>query len=109
MLVGASIGVLTMLGGAPDDVLRSVITLLVMLVLIAWVAAFNTPLGLPAIGAAWRWPHAVAFCVAACIPVGLVLGGATFGDRALVGVVGGAIVILLFVLVSFVPGRESRV
>jgi hypothetical protein len=109
ILVGVTIGVLTMLGGAPDDVLRSVITLLVMLVLLAWVAAFNTPLGLPAIGAAWRWPHVVAFCVAACIPVGLVLGGAALGDRALAGVLGGAVVILLFVLVSFVPGRENRV
>lgn len=107
-LVGVALGVLTMLSGAPDDVLRSVITLLVMLVLLAWVAVFNTPVGLPAVGASWRWPHVAAFFLAAGIPVALVLGGAAFGDRALAGVVGGTVEIVLFVVVAFVPGRQSR-
>lgn len=107
-LVGITLGVLTMLGGAPDDALRSVITLLVMMALLAWIVAFNTPLGLPAVGAAWRWPHIATFFVAACIPVGLVLGGQALGSRGFAGVLGGVVVILLFALVCFVPGRESR-
>lgn len=108
VLVGVALGVLTMLAGAPDDVLRSVITLLVMLVLLAWIVAFNTPVGLPAIGASWRWPHVATFFVAAGIPVVLMLGGEAVGGRGLAGVLGGTAVIVLFVLVSLVPGRESR-
>ncbi|NJI58707.1 hypothetical protein HCX50_04625 [Microbacterium oxydans] len=108
VLVGAALGVLTMLAGAPDDVLRSVITLLVMMMLLAWIVAFNTPLGLPSVGAAWRWPHVATFFVAACIPVGLALGEESLGDRGVAGLLGGVVVILLFALVSFVPGRESR-
>lgn len=108
VLVGITVGVLTMLAGSPDDVLRSVISLLVMMTLLAWIVAFNTPLGLPAIGAAWRWPHVAMFFVAACVPVGLTLAGESFGNRGLAGVLGGVVVILLFALVSFVPGRASR-
>lgn len=108
MLVGVVLGILTMLAGAPDGVLRSAITLVVMLALLAWIAALNTPLGLPAVGASWRWPHVTTFLVAAVTPVGLVLGGDAFGDRGLAGVIGGAIIIVLFTAVSFVPGRESR-
>lgn len=108
LLLGVALGVLTMLAGAPDDVLRSVISLLVMLVLLAWIVAFNTPVGLPAIGASWRWPHVAAFLLAAGIPVALVLGGGGGSASGLAGVVGGVVVIVLFVLVSFVPGREGR-
>ncbi len=67
-----------------------------MMTLLAWIVAFNTPLGLPAIGAAWRWPHVAMFFVAACVPVGLYLGGESFGNRGLAGVLGGVVVILLF-------------
>ncbi|MFJ6531660.1 hypothetical protein [Microbacterium sp. NPDC091662] len=108
LLVGVALGVLTMLAGAPDDVVRSVITLLVMLVLLAWIAAFNTSVGLPAIGASWRWPHVVTFFLAAGMPVALVLGGGSGGASVLAGVAGGVAVIVLFALVSFVPGREGR-
>lgn len=108
VLVGVALGVLTMLAGATDDALRSVITLLVMLVLLAWIVAFNTPVGLPAIGASWRWPHVAVFFLAVGIPVTLTVGGEAFGSQGLAGILGGAVVIALFTLVSFVPGRESR-
>jgi hypothetical protein len=99
---------MAMLGGAPDDVVRSTITLLVMLVLLAWIVAFNTEVGLPAIGASWRWPQIAAFFIAAGVQVALLLGAGALDDRGLSGVVGGVGMIALFVVVSFVPGRESR-
>ncbi|MFF1541265.1 hypothetical protein ACFVWL_14375 [Microbacterium sp. NPDC058269] len=108
LLVGLALGVLTMLAGAPDGVLRSVITLLVMMALLAWIVAFSTPVGLPAVGASWRWPHVATFLATACIPVGLVSGGDVLGDRGLSGVVGGATIVVLFAAISFVPGRQSR-
>ncbi|UTT51516.1 hypothetical protein [Microbacterium maritypicum] len=108
ILVGVVLGVLTMLAGAPDGVLRSVITLLVMLALFTWLVVFNTPVGLPAVGASWRGPHVTAFLLAACVPVALVLGGDVLGDRGLAGVVGGAVVMVLVIVASFIPGRASR-
>jgi hypothetical protein len=108
VLVGVVDAVMAMLGGAPDDVVRSTITLLVMLVLLAWIVAFNTEVGLPAIGASWRWPQIAAFFIAAGVQVALLLGAGALDDRGLSGVVGGVGMIALFVVVSFVPGRESR-
>lgn len=108
VLVGVAFAVLTMLAGSPDDVLRSVITLLVMLCLVAWIAASASDLGLPAVGASWRWPHLTVFFVAACIPVGIVVGSGALDDAGLAGVCAGVGVIASFVAVSFVAGHGER-
>ena len=107
-LVGITIGVLTMLAGSPDDVLRSAISLLVMLCLVAWIAASTSEIGLPAVGASWRWPHVLVFLLAACVPVALALGAGALGDTGWAGVGGGVAVILCFAVVTFIPGRAER-
>lgn len=104
ILVGVALGLLTLLGAAPDDVTRAVLAVVLLLALVAWLMAFHSDVGLPAIGAAWRWPHILAFVVGTGVPVILVLMGVA---NALASVVAGAAVILLFVLVSFVPGRPQ--
>ncbi|MEW2005149.1 hypothetical protein [Microbacterium sp. NPDC079208] len=107
-LVGIAIGVLTMLAGSPDDVLRSAISLLVMLCLVAWIAVSTSEVGLPAIGASWRWPHVLVFLLAACVPVTLVLGAGVLGDAGWAGVWGGVAVIVCFAVVTCIPGRAER-
>lgn len=110
ILVGASLGALTLLLATPDGVVKSVLLLLVMLLLVAWIAASRTDLGLPAIGAAWRWPHVTAFALAASALVVLALIGSRDANSVVVPsalVAGGAL--LLSVAVSFAPGRALRV
>lgn len=97
-----------MLGGSPDDVLRSAISLLVMLCLVVWIAASTSEIGLPAVGASWRWPHVLVFLLAACVPVALALGAGALGDTGWAGVWGGVAVILCFAVVTFIPGRAER-
>ncbi len=110
MLLGAAFGVLILLLGAPDGVVASTILLLIVLLLLAWLIASRSDLGLPAIGAAWRWPHVLAFAVAASALLVLVVVDAAgerpagLGATALIGA--GAV--LLFVGVAFVPGRDGR-
>lgn len=105
VLVGVAVGLLTMLGSAPAGVVTSVILLLVVLMILAWGVASRSELGLPAVGASWRWPHLVAFAVSACALSMLVL---LDGVPAILGVVSGVGIILLFVAVSFMPGRDLR-
>lgn len=105
VLVGVAIGVLTMLGSAPDGVLTSACVLLVVLMLLAWMVASRADMGLPAVGASWRWPHLVAFAVSACA---LSLTVLLDDVPMFLGVLCGAGVIVLFAAVSFAPGRDLR-
>lgn len=105
VLVGVTVGLLTMLGSAPEGAVRSALLLLVVLMILAWGAAARSELGLPAVGASWRWPHLVAFAASACAQSLLVL---LDGVPTVVGVLSGAGVVLLFIAVSFVPGRDLR-
>lgn len=104
ILVGVAIGALTLLASAPDGVLASVLVLLVVLVLVMWMFAFSTDLGLPAIGASWRWPQLAGFGVSVSALASVVLLEIPVDGGALVG----ASVIALSVAVSFVPGRDLR-
>jgi|GEM_PF-1004905 len=108
-LVGVAIGVLVLLGGAPEGVVTSILMLLVVLLLLAWILAARTELGLPAIGAVWRWPHVLAFAVAAAVLltfIGIRAGGV--GADLPVTALAGAGVVALLVAVSFVRGRDPR-
>lgn len=105
VLVGVAVGLLMMLGSAPDGVLTSILLLLVVLMLFAWVVAARTEMGLPAVGAAWRWPHLVAFAASTCALSLVVL---VDDIPVLVGVLSGLGVIALFIAVSFVRGRDLR-
>ena len=105
VLIGVALGVTVMLAAAPEGALTTVFVLLVMLMLIAWMIAHRSDMGLPAVGAAWRWPHFVAFGASVGVLAVVVLGA---GLPPALGVAGGAGVILLFAVVSFVPGRDLR-
>ncbi|WP_334147384.1 hypothetical protein [Microbacterium sp.] len=109
ILVGVAFGVLILLAGAPEGVVTSILMLLVVLLLLAWILAARTELGLPAIGAVWRWPHVLAFAVAAAVLlafIGIRAGGV--GADLSVTAFAGAGVVALLVAVSFVPGRDPR-
>ena len=105
VLIGVALGVTVMLAAAPEGALTTVFVLLVMLMLIAWMIAHRSDMGLPAVGAAWRWPHFVAFGASVGVLAVVVLGA---GLPPALGVAGGAGVILLFAVVSFIPGRDLR-
>lgn len=103
--VGVALGVMTMVGSAPDGLLVSTLLLLVLLMTFAWLVAARSEMGLPAIGASWRWPHLVAFAVAAgALTLLVLLDGVPIG----LGFVGGLGIIALFIAVSFIPGRDLR-
>lgn len=104
ILVGVALGVLIVLASAPDGVLTSTLVMLVLLMLFAWMFAFSTDIGLPSIGASWRWPQLTAFAVSISALAAVVLLPVPIDGGALAGVS----VILLFVAVSFVPGRDLR-
>lgn len=104
ILVGVALGVLITLASAPNGVLASVLVMLVLLMLFVWMFAFSSDLGLPAIGASWRWPHLTVFAISVSALSAVVLLPITFDGGALAG----ASVIILFVAVSFVPGRDLR-
>lgn len=106
--VGILFGALLALASAPAGAITSTLLLLIAVCVLAWLAASSTDFGLPALGALWRWPHEVGLAIAVILLLGLTLldlggeGGATTGALA-----GGAVV-LLFVALSFVPGRGER-
>jgi hypothetical protein len=107
--VGVVLGALLMLSVAPAGVLASVLLLLLALCVLAWFCAGATDLGLPAIGALWRWPHEVGLAIGFALLVGLTVfdvGRAEGGATA--GVIAGCGVVLLFVGLTFVPGRGAR-
>lgn len=107
--VGVVLGALLMLSVAPAGVLASVLLLLLALCVLAWFCAGATDLGLPAIGALWRWPHEVGLAIGFALLVGLTVfdvGRAEGGATA--GVIAGCGVVLLFVGLTFVPGRGVR-
>jgi hypothetical protein len=104
ILVGVALGVLIMLASAPDGVLSSVLVMLVLLMLFIWMFAFSSDIGLPAIGASWRWPQLIAFAVSVSALAAIVLLDIPIDG----GVPAGASVIVLFVAVSFLPGRDLR-
>lgn len=110
ILLGAALGALILLLGAPEGTVASVILLLIVLLLLAWIIAARSDLGLPAIGAAWRWPHVLTFAAAASALLALVMVDAAgersagLGTTALIG----AGVVLLFVGAAFIPGRDGR-
>ena len=108
ILVGAAFGALVALAGAPDDVLRAILLLFVVLGIAVWLFASGTELGLSEIGAVWRWPHVLAVAVAGGVLVGVVL--LDLGARGLSSVaVGlGAVVLAVFVAVSFAQGYARR-
>ncbi|MFJ4174118.1 hypothetical protein [Microbacterium sp. NPDC089696] len=108
ILVGVTFGALTALAAAPEDVLRTVLLLLVVLGVAVWLFASDTEIGLSEIGAVWRWPHVVAVAVAGVALVGVVM--LDLGARGLssVGVSLGAVVLVLFVAVSFAQGHPRR-
>ncbi|MEV7798213.1 hypothetical protein AB0O14_03930 [Microbacterium foliorum] len=103
--IGVAVGMLAMLGSSSDGMLTSALLLLVVLMLFAWIVAARTEMGLPAVGASWRWPHLVVFAASACA-----LSLVVLVDRlpVLTGVLSGLGIIALFVAVSFVPGRDLR-
>ena len=105
VLVGVAVGVLTALGAAPDGVLISVLALLVVLMLVAWIAAARTEMGLPTVGASWRWPHVTAFAASACALSLVVLLDEV---PVVVGALSGLGTVALLTAVSFVPGRDLR-
>lgn len=107
MLVGVVLGSVCALSAVPDEVLRSVLLFLGLLALIAWFAASGTVIGLPLIGASWRWPHILALTISVGVLLvlrvpaldGVVLAPASY-------LLAGLGMIVTFVLVSAVSGRD---
>ena len=107
LLVGVVMGAVCALSAVPDDILRSVLYFLGIMALIVWMFASGTGIGLPLVGASWRWPHLLTF--AASVGVLLVLRVPAL-DRVIVApttfLLAGFGILAMFVLVAAVPGRD---
>ena len=108
ILVGMGLGVIVALMGAPAGVLRSSILLMIVLGVVVWMFAMSSPLGLPAIGETWRWPHLVVFALGAAALGGAVLPDSLLTAVPLVAALVGVGIVAAFVGASFIPGYARR-
>ncbi|KJL28214.1 hypothetical protein [Microbacterium oxydans] len=109
IVVGIALGALILLAGAPEGVVTSTLLLLMMLLLLVWILAARSQIGLPVIGAAWRWPHVLTFALAATALLALLVVRTTGTDAGMpVTASIGAAVVGMFSAVSFVHGRDPR-
>lgn len=107
ILVGVLLGAVCAVSAATDETLRSVLLLMLLLVVLAWFTASGTAIGLPRLGASWRWPHVLALAVAVAallvlrIPAidGVVVAPVTF-------LLTGFAIALMFAVASTIPGRD---
>lgn len=107
ILVGVVLGAVCAVSAVPDEMLRSVLLLVLLLALLVWFGSSGTGIGLPLVGASWRWPHILALVVSVGILVvfripaidGVVLAPATF-------LLAGLGMVLMFVISSTLPGRD---
>lgn len=110
VLVGILLGGVCSLSAVPDGILRSVLLFVGLLALVVWLAASGTGIGLPLVGASWRWPHILAFTIAVGIlfvPWISAVDGVTFAPATFL--LAGLGVAVMFVLVSGVTGRDLDV
>lgn len=107
ILVGVLLGAVCAVSAAPEQILRSVLLLVLLLAVIVWLGSSGTGVGLPLIGASWRWPHILALAVAVGVLIllripaidGVVVAPATF-------LLTGLGIVLMFVAASAIPGRD---
>ncbi len=107
VLVGVALGSVCALSAVPDVTLRSVLLFLGLLALIAWFAASGTVIGLPLVGASWRWPHLLVLAISVGVLLVLrvpVLDGAIVAPATFL--LAGLGIVAMFVMVSAVPGRD---
>ncbi|MFS0852348.1 hypothetical protein [Microbacterium sp. 179-I 3D4 NHS] len=81
--------------------LGHVLSLATMIGFLVWMLAFSSEIGLPAVGAAWRWPHLLSLVLAEGALIAVVL----LPVSAPIGAIVGVGILLVFVGASFAPGR----
>ncbi|MGM1016002.1 MAG: hypothetical protein ACQEW8_00480 [Actinomycetota bacterium] len=105
--LGVFLGIVIALIGLPEDPISQMLLVMVYLLLVAWMLAGRSDLGVAALAAVWRWPVFVALAVAGATVVTLVSLDAWIGSVApSVTVLCGSAVAMLFVAVSFVRGYD---
>lgn len=105
--VGVLLGAVCAVSAVPDAALASFLLFVSLLALLAWISMSSTGIGLPLLGASWRWPHILALAVSAVVFLalrlpaidGVAVAPATF-------LVVGLGIVLMFVVVSMIPGRD---
>lgn len=105
VLLGGVTSILAFDEGPPTGVLL----LLVLMVLVAWMFASRTGLGLSALGEEWRWPQLTAFglSAAAIATISALLLHTALVTPLIAGITGGSVALLL-VLSAFIGGYRGR-
>lgn len=104
LALGGTLGAATIAFGVPAGPVSIAVSVVLVLGLLILVLAVFSPIGLLAVGSTWRWPHFFAFGAAALSVVLFTM----VGDASpAMSVIAGLGVIVLFVAVSFVPGRAD--
>lgn len=107
VIIGVLLGAACAVGAVSDDILRGFLLLLLLLAMIVVFGISSSGIGLPFVGASWRWPHLVA--LAASIGLLLVLrltSGTGVEVAPLIFLLGGLGIVALFVVVSGIRGRD---
>lgn len=109
VVLGAILGGLTALMAVPESVLSTMLMLLMVMVLVAWMFAGRfSELGLPSLGEMWRWPQLTAYAIS----LAALFAGAAwtlFGTLAVMpfAAFAGAAVVLLFIVAAPLGGRDG--
>lgn len=105
--LGVILAGLTALMAAPESVLTSVLLLLLVLVLVAWMFAGASGLGIPALGEQWRWPQFTAYGVSVAAVFANAAWVLFIGREIPFAAISGVAVMLAFVLAASVGGRDA--
>lgn len=107
ILIGLFLGGGSVLSAVPDDILRSVLLFLALLALLVFFLCSHLGIGLPRVGAAWRWPHLTTFSVSVGVLLALQIPALTGAlVMPITALTAGVGMVVAFALVSGVPGRD---
>lgn len=106
--LGVVMGLVTVSIGIGDDLTASVVTVMLLLVLVAWCFAWRTDAGAAALGRYWRWPQFLAYTAAAAVVVWANLQTAYSGPPSTsTFLLGGALAAVLLIVAAFAPASRG--
>lgn len=107
--MGALLALLVSSIGAPPELWYPLLAPMVgIIAMLAWWTAARISERLPALGIVWAWPQWTAFALGgAAVGGGVLLSALGFRVAPVLGIATAAVVVLLFVAVSFLDGRDA--
>lgn len=107
--IGVLLALLVSSAGAPAALWYPLLVPMAgIIAVLGWWTAARISERLPALGIVWAWPQWTAFALGgAAVGGGVLLDALGFDAAPVLGIVTAAVVVLLFVVVSFLDGRDA--